>query len=250
MYVMLEIGDVMSLNINEILSSIENAGYRAFIVGGYIRDQFFNRVANDIDITTDAPLNKLKIILSDYKFKVLQHDSIKLKIDSCTIDIAMIRKEKFIDGLIVCRTLDLKQDFERRDFKINAIYKDKNEVIYDYMNSIDDCINRKISFIGNSLEKVYEDPLRILRFIKLILDNDLTYDNHQFRINKNMFDSIDKNIIKKYLKEIFIDDRIDNAIRLFVEFDIYYLFFKNMVVNYKNFDDFCLKAECYYLTNK
>jgi tRNA nucleotidyltransferase/poly(A) polymerase len=61
----------------------------------------------------------------------------------------------------------LEIDSTRRDFTFNAIYYDlKNEKFIDPQDGIEDLKNKKIRFIGSINDRIEEDALRILRFIR------------------------------------------------------------------------------------
>ena len=57
----------------------------------------------------------------------------------------------------------LDEDYKRRDFTINAIYKDINGKLYDPANGVSDLKNKLIRLIGDPEKRIKEDPLRILR---------------------------------------------------------------------------------------
>lgn len=156
--------------IYEILNSIESQGFKAYLVGGYVRDYILGFLNLDVDIVTNAPVNILLNLFSDNNPKVFQYNTIKFACNEFHIDIAQMREEHF-DGnkTIVNFTDDLQKDFTRRDFTMNAIYLDKDLNFFDFSNCISDCKNLTLNFIGNSNLKCYEDPIRFIRGIYLIL---------------------------------------------------------------------------------
>ena len=60
-------------------------------------------------------------------------------------------------------TKSMELDSKRRDFTINAIYIDKCGRVFDYFSGIFDLRNRVLRFIGNPIDRIKEDPLRIIR---------------------------------------------------------------------------------------
>ena len=64
---------------------------------------------------------------------------------------------------------DLMTDLKRRDFTINTICMDKDGKIIDLLNGVNDLNNRTIKMIGDNIERLVEDPLRILRLFVLQL---------------------------------------------------------------------------------
>ena len=76
---------------------------------------------------------------------------------------------KFAENAEVIFTKDWKEDSIRRDFTINSIYADIDGNLFDPNNGVEDLQNGTVRFIGNSYEKIQEDYLRILRYIRFFL---------------------------------------------------------------------------------
>ena len=194
--------------VKDILIKINTAGYKSYVVGGYVRDYIMCFDNNfDIDITTDAPKEILLSLFKEYSPKVYKYDTINFKIDNYSIDIAHFRDEKLVDNdLVVNMSFDIKTDSLRRDFTINSIYMDANEKFVDLYNGIDDLKRKRIVFIGDPSLRIKEDPDRILRMIYLSIKYGFTIDE---KICKDIFDiSMDyislcsTSSLKKYLLKI------------------------------------------------
>ena len=71
-------GDSMNNSIHELLSLIDNAGYKSYIVGGYIRDLIWGLSNNDIDIVTNAPVSTLIKLFENLNPIVLKYNTLKL----------------------------------------------------------------------------------------------------------------------------------------------------------------------------
>ena len=93
-------------------------------------------------------------------------------------------------------TDDWKQDSERRDFTINAIYLDINGKIFDPQMGKNDLKNNNVKFIGDPQKRIEEDYLRIIRFVRFKIMYDL-------KVEKTTSDAIKQNLdgIKKISKE-------------------------------------------------
>ena len=188
-------GDVMYKNAIKILNILENNGYKAYIVGGYVRDKILNVKSNDIDIITNALPDEVCMIFN------IEHidnfGSIKLKYNNYIFEVTTFRKEYYKNNdrrpYKVEYIDDLKEDLMRRDFNINSICIDKNGMYIDLLNGINDINNKIIRCIGNANTKINEDPLRILRAIRF----SLVYD---FNIEDNLMNTIYNNVEKtRYL---------------------------------------------------
>lgn len=151
-----------------LLRRIENNGYQAYIVGGYVRDFYMNKNNNDIDICTSATPTDLKrifpnIVLNNYGSLILTEDGIKYEITT-------FRKEtKYVDNRYpekIKYVKRLKTDIKRRDFTMNAICLNSNGNYIDYFNGKRDIDNKIIKAVGNPNKKIIEDVLRILRAVR------------------------------------------------------------------------------------
>lgn len=158
----------MNIEVKKILSLINDNGYESYVVGGFVRDYLLNIKSNDYDICTNCPLDILSNILSKYNYKI-EFSTLKIKINNLNIEITPYRKEleyinrhpkyEYVNSLFI--------DTKRRDFTINALCMDYNENIIDLCNGIIDINNKIIRCVGNIDIKLNEDPLRILRALRI-----------------------------------------------------------------------------------
>ena len=154
----------------EVLKIIEKKGFKAYIVGGYVRDIYLSLNASDIDIATSAtPKDLVKIfkknIIIDEKY-----GSTKLKYKNTCFDITTFRRDiKYKDNRkpTEIEYVDtIGEDLNRRDFTINTMCMDKDGNIIDVLNAKKDINNKIIKCVGNANEKLSEDALRILRAVR------------------------------------------------------------------------------------
>ena len=152
-----------------ILNIIENNGYNAYIVGGYIRDLLLNNKSSDIDLASNATPNDLYNIFGE-KLVMDNYGSSRLLYDGEVFEITTFRKEeKYIKNRKPSKISyvdSIYDDVNRRDFTMNALYMDKNMNIIDLVNGKEDIKNRIIRSIGDPFEKINEDSFRILRCIR------------------------------------------------------------------------------------
>ena len=181
----------------EVLKIIEKKGFKAYIVGGYVRDIYLSINSSDIDIATSAtPKDLIKI----FKKNVIideNYGSTKLTYKNTCFDITTFRRDiKYKDNRkpTEIEYVDtIGEDLNRRDFTINTLYMDKDGNIIDVLNAKKDINNKIIKCVGNADEKLKEDSLRILRAIRFA-----TVLN--FRIDKDLEKAIKKNLSN--LKEL------------------------------------------------
>lgn len=176
-YGILKQGDeALNKTAKEIIEKLENLGYSAYIVGGYVRDFLMDRQTLDIDICTSA---KVKEIAKIFSGTVNEYGSLNLKVKELNIDITTFREERNYENrrpTSIFYTTDLKIDLLRRDFTINTICMDKEGKIVDLLNGVQDLKNKQIKMVGNPKIKIKEDPLRMLRAIRFAVTLDFTLE--------------------------------------------------------------------------
>lgn len=191
----------------DVLNKIESAGYEAYIVGGYVRDKLLGYNSSDIDITTSAPPKEVAKI-----FELNQEDEfgcVNIKNSKYNIDITTFRREDNYFGhrpKKISYVKDLLTDLKRRDFTINAICMNSAGDIIDPLNGKQDLDNKLIKVIGNVKKKFSEDPLRILRAIRLSIIYNLTIrdDELVFIINnKKLLKNVSYTRKKEEIGKIF-----------------------------------------------
>ena len=147
----------------------------ARFVGGCVRKYLSNDDIDDIDIATTLSSEEIKERFNNTNFRVvdtgIEHGTITLVSKKHKLEITTLRKDVETDGrhAEVIFTKDWKEDSIRRDFTINSIYADIDGNLFDPNNGVEDLQNGTVRFIGNSYERIQEDYLRILRYIRFFL---------------------------------------------------------------------------------
>ena len=148
----------------EFLSILEEKGYQAYIVGGFVRDFLMGITSKDIDITTNATPKEISAIFSNVKFQHQINDednygSVRVIYKNSNFDVTTFREElEYLDNRhpsSIRYIDDLNTDLKRRDFTINAICMDKTGKIIDPLNGNLDIKNKIIKTI-NSPEKSFK----------------------------------------------------------------------------------------------
>jgi putative nucleotidyltransferase with HDIG domain len=155
------------LKAEEILYRLRAEGYRAYFVGGCVRDLLLGTEPRDFDIATDAtPLQVLHIYPRAQQvgahFGVVMVDS---------IEVATFRSEdSYADGRhpdSVRYETDPFRDAARRDFTINALFLDpENGAILDFFGGRSDLQDGLVRAVGDPEVRFREDHLRILRAVR------------------------------------------------------------------------------------
>lgn len=195
----------------KILNKIEQSGFEAYIVGGFVRDMLFYKRTNDIDIATNALPKDLIAIFGPPNRKI-EYGSYHMIIDSYTIDITTYRKEEKYEEakpLEFSYSNNLLEDAKRRDFRMNAIYMNKLGHIIDPFNGRVDIDAKILRTIGNPKVRFEEDPSRILRSIRFASIYHLRLDKSLVRAiekTKKNIEYISLSKVRKELDAILLSD--------------------------------------------
>ncbi|MGL6066408.1 MAG: hypothetical protein ACRC0R_04950 [Cetobacterium sp.] len=156
-----------------------NKNGKGYIVGGYIRDHLLGISAKDCDFCTDIGYEKLKDIFKDNSPKEIgkSFGIIQIIYKGKSFEIAKLRKDisftKVRNVAEIEFVNDIFEDLKRRDFTVNAIAFDGKEIIYSSEKSKEDIENKILRFVGDAETRIEEDPLRILRGIRISGEKEL-----------------------------------------------------------------------------
>lgn len=154
----------------KLLKKIEEHGFSAYIVGGFVRDYILDRESLDVDITTNATPMDIKQIFSDIFIPKVEYGSVTVFYHNIRFEITTFRREiTYINNRKPIEfeyINDLLEDLNRRDFTINTICMNSDGKIIDLLNGKGDLDKKEINTVGNSYLKFSEDSLRILRAIR------------------------------------------------------------------------------------
>ena len=173
----------------------------AMLVGGCVRNFLNNEKIGDIDIATIFTPEEVIKKFSNTDFSIIKsgidHGTVTLSKDGEDFQITTLREDISTDGrhAKVSFTKDWKVDSERRDFTINAIYLDHTGKIYDPQNGQDDLKNKIVKFIGDPTQRIKEDYLRILRYIRFSIHYHSKIEESTIKIiklNLNGFSNLSK----------------------------------------------------------
>ncbi len=156
----------------KVISTLEEAGFEAYIVGGCVRDMLMKKDINDIDITTNATPEETKRVFSSFRTvdTGIKHGTVTVIADHCPVEVTTHRiEEGYSDGRhpdSVAFTRSLREDLARRDFTVNAIAYNPKTGIIDPFDGEYDIKNMIIRCVGNAEKRFTEDSLRILRGLR------------------------------------------------------------------------------------
>jgi poly(A) polymerase len=142
-------------------------------VGGAVRDELLGIEVNDVDLATRIAPDEVMDRLRNARIKAIptgiDHGTVTAVSGGHPYEITTLRRDVTTDGrrATVAFTGDWREDAARRDFTINALSADPvTGEIFDYFGGLDDIAKRRVRFIGDPLQRIAEDHLRILRFFR------------------------------------------------------------------------------------
>ena len=145
-------------------------------VGGCIRKILNKERIDDIDLATNLEPKQVCIALEKnnitfYKSGI-EHGTITAIIENQKFEITSLRKDISTDGRYakVKFSNDWREDASRRDLTINSIYSDEKGNLFDPFNGKKDLEDGLVRFIGNSDQRIKEDYLRIVRYLRFFLN--------------------------------------------------------------------------------
>lgn len=242
---------IFQYNVYFILDTLKECGYKAYLVGGCVRDWLMDRKPKDWDICTNATPEQVKEVFKDkeglsFVDTGIKHGTITLFFpDKTGYEITTFRIDKEYTDNRHCEvefTSDLQEDLARRDFTINALAYNYDEGIQDYFGGQEDLNNEIIRCVGNPDERFNEDALRILRALrfKTQLDFEIEEETEKSLIkNAHLLENISRERIRDELNKIlYYQEKCHKTINKY--FDVFkrYVFNTDKLTKLKDNEEF------------
>lgn len=173
---------------DELKALFNKNNYRLYMIGSTSRDFLLKREIEDYDFVTDAtPDEVLTFLNCNDTFK--KYGTLSLRKSGKHVDIVSLRRESaYLDARHPSKIefiKDINEDYKRRDFTINAIYIDEKYHVAEISElGLSDLNNRILRFIGEAQKRVKEDPLRILRAKRFIVEYNLEVEKETLKALK------------------------------------------------------------------
>lgn len=162
----------------KIIHRLNKFGFKAYIVGGGVRDLLLGRKPKDFDVVTNATPNQIKKIFNNCRIIGRRFKIVHILFRGKVIEVSTFRSlpdyrlGKAVEDQDYLIKRDNKfgtpqEDAARRDFTINSLYYDvRNDSIIDYVGGFEDIQNKVLRVIGDPDISFREDPVRMLRAVK------------------------------------------------------------------------------------
>ena len=156
-----------------LLAALDTAQGAARFVGGAVRDALLGLPVSDVDIATRLLPQDVMARLRAASIRAvptgIDHGTVTAVLPEGPVEITTLRRDVSTDGrrATIAFSDDWKEDAARRDFTFNALSADPlTGEIFDYFGGLDDLSAGAVRFIGDPLQRIAEDHLRILRFFR------------------------------------------------------------------------------------
>lgn len=176
----------------KVLYQLNEAGYDAFIVGGGVRDLLLGMQPKDFDIATNATPEQVKEVFRNSRIIGRRFRIVHVRFGPEIIEVSTFRAQsadnvQVVEGGLPRKSTEhdavhssegmilrdnvfgtIEEDALRRDFTVNALYYTvKNFEVHDYLDSMADIDRRCLRMIGDAQQRYREDPVRVLRALRL-----------------------------------------------------------------------------------
>lgn len=167
----------ISDNALKVLYRLANAGYKAYLVGGGVRDLLLDIKPKDFDVVTDAHPEQIRELFRNCRLIGRRFRLAHVRFGPEIIEVSTFRAchsegegdTESSDGRILRDNVygDIDDDVWRRDFSVNALFYNIDDFsIVDYVGGMNDIRDRQLRLIGDPQARYREDPVRMLRAIR------------------------------------------------------------------------------------
>lgn len=208
-------------DVKMIMGKLNSSGFKAYVVGGAIRNSLLGIKAKDWDITTSAKPDDMLKVFEHLHFTQtgIKHGTITVVLNGNGYEVTTFRKDgdysdnrhpdsvEFVD--------DLSIDLSRRDFTINAMAYNDEEGLIDLFGGLNDINNRIIKCVGNPDNRFQEDALRMMRAIRFGAQLNFFPEKEtreSIRKNSNLITNVSKERISAEISKILVSDHPDRIV--------------------------------------
>jgi poly(A) polymerase len=163
-----------------VTETLQAQGYKAYVVGGAVRDLMLEHTPKDFDVATDATPEQVHALFRRSRIIGRRFRLVHVMFGQDTVEVSTFRAMHNGDGddtrmqdahgrLLRDNVFGAQSDDAvRRDFTVNALYYDPStEEVLDYCGGVHDVDARTLRIIGDPLVRYREDPVRMLRAVRL-----------------------------------------------------------------------------------
>jgi poly(A) polymerase len=156
--------------------ALQQAGFKAYVVGGAVRDLIAGIEPKDYDLATNATPDQVRSLFRRSRIIGRRFQIVHVMQGAETLEVSTFRAAHDDDtlkdehGRVLRDNVwgSMEDDAARRDFTINALYYDPTtETVLDYHHGVQDIQRKTLRMIGDPRARYREDPVRMLRAVRL-----------------------------------------------------------------------------------
>lgn len=166
-------GFIFTPQLTTILNVFDKYKYEVRLCGGAVRDILLGKTPTDLDFATIATPYEIVAMLEKENIRIvnkggLKHGTVTSHVGGVNFEITTLRIDVITDGrhADVEFTKDWKLDAGRRDLTVNSMFLGMDGTVYDYFDGYEDLKKRQVRFVGDAIQRISEDFLRILRYFR------------------------------------------------------------------------------------
>ncbi|MGH8864903.1 MAG: polynucleotide adenylyltransferase PcnB, partial [Burkholderiales bacterium] len=171
--------DSISSSARRVISTLQEKGFAAYVVGGAVRDLLLGLIPKDFDVATSATPEQVRSAFRRSRIIGRRFRLVHVMFGNDTVEVSTFRARQGNDpdeqvadehGRILRDNVfgTQEEDATRRDFTINALFYDPtSEEVHDFCGGLGDLKARRLRMIGDPEQRYREDPVRMLRAVRL-----------------------------------------------------------------------------------
>lgn len=222
----------MKLQGQEILKRLIDAGHEAYYVGGCVRDSYLGILPKDFDIATSALPEETEALFEKTLAVGKAYGTILVITEEGHFEVTTYRLEADYDGRrpqTVSFSKSLLTDLSRRDFRMNAMALGLDGELIDPFNGRQDLDRGQLNFVGDPDQRIEEDRLRILRYIRFLCQYDLTPGDPGIGLSKPIsLENLSAERIREEFNKLLTGPSPARGLRLLVEMGLLMQFFPEL----------------------
>ena len=197
--------EAISSGSRRTVETLQQQGYKAYVVGGAVRDLLAGMTPKDYDVATNATPEQVRQCFRRSRIIGRRFQIVHVSMGAETIEVTTFRghhqeqhggnkAQTDAQGRVLRDNVfgSEKDDAARRDFTVNALYFDPtSETIVDYHHGLADLKQKTLRMIGDPKTRYREDPVRMLRAVRLAAKLGLTIDPDASRPIREMSELIE-----------------------------------------------------------
>src|SRR5262245_60256725 len=193
----------------KVLYRLKNHGFKAYLVGGGVRDLLLGRKPKDFDIGTDAHPQQVKKLFRNCFVVGRRFRLCHVRFGRKVVEVSTFRRQAPAEeGDTLIRRDNTfgtpEEDAFRRDFTVNALFYDiATFSVIDYVAGLEDLQDRLIRTIGDPAVRFREDPVRMLRAVALAARLGFTIDRDTLEAIRFLRSDIARSSPARMVEEVY-----------------------------------------------